>query len=130
MALRNAADRKHSKYGTEARASNFTIVPLSAESYGRWGDEAAALVNRMARHVRPPVYMKGDGHLHVYMKGDAELFRETAADRWRARRSVLLQKGNAHMVRSRAWRASRWNGQEREGFAEGLLLERGPFHPR
>ena len=120
-ALRNAADRKHSKYGTEARASNFTIVPLSAESYGRWGDEAAALLNRMARHMRPPVYME---------EGDVEFFRETAVERWWARLSVLLQKGNAHMVRSRAWRASRWNGQERAGFAEGLLLERGPFHPR
>ncbi len=120
-ALRNAADRKRSKYGTEARASNFTIVPLSAESYGRWGDEAAALLNRMARHVQQPVYME---------EGDVEFFRETAVDRWWARLSVLLQKGNAQMVRSRAWRASRWNGQERAGFAEGLLLERGPFHPR
>jgi len=119
-ALRNAADRKHSKYGTEARASNFTIVPLSAESYGRWGDEAAALLNRMARHMRPPVYME---------EGDVEFFRETAVERWWARLSVLLQKGNAHMVRSRAWRASRWNGQERAGFAEEVLPERGPFHP-
>ncbi|CEM24750.1 unnamed protein product [Vitrella brassicaformis CCMP3155] len=75
----------------------------------------------MARHMRPPVYME---------EGDVEFFRETAVERWWARLSVLLQKGNAHMVRSRAWRASRWNGQERAGFPEGLLLERGPFHPR
>ncbi|CEM37462.1 unnamed protein product [Vitrella brassicaformis CCMP3155] len=61
-ALRDAADRKHSKYGTEARASNFTIVPLSAESYGRWGDEAAALLNRMARHKR----LHGGGRYGVF----------------------------------------------------------------
>lgn len=119
-ALRRAAEKKYEKYSDAAQQRNFKIVPLSAESYGRWGDETAALLHRLARHKKPPIYMED---------GEMEFFRDTAVEQWFSRLSVVLQQGNAEMIRSRGYQAARWNGQERAGEADGILLERGPFHP-
>ena len=117
----DADAKKKRKYGSAARAGghDFTAVPV--ETFDRWSAATASLLRRLARRLRVPCLMD---------ECEETFHRDTAVDRWWARLSVLLQKGNVQMIERRVARAVAGEERAFAPFSQGELLERGAFNPR
>ena len=117
-AAREAEKTKENRYKANVTNAGFKFIPLAAETFGRWGEQAADLLKLIAKKKRPP---PGAGPRGAFTDG--------LVNHWNQCLSVALMKYNAQQISSRAHHAARSRApQFADDFAEDLI-SRGPYRP-
>ena len=110
-AARRAEQVKHARYpqqpGTTGR-----LVPLVAETYGRWGDEALSFLRRAAGRA----CTRTTALVVLGEEGPPAVLGS-----WLERASVALQKTNAAALKAAAGAAAPWGAQDVPGIDEAVL---------
>eukprot|EP00973_Karenia_brevis_P034052 4697497-Karenia_brevis.AAC.1 len=89
-AVRAAEASKRNEYRVAATARGAVVVPLCAETYGRWGQAAVEELRRLAKLRSERADASGTG--------DPEQIRRATLVRWRRELSCALMQANAMIL--------------------------------
>jgi len=92
-AAENRQKAKHTKYDESAKQLNMKFVPLIAETYGRLGSEALSYAKEKINELAT-VFSVGGPKIDNRLQQKISLM-------WWTNLSVILQKGNAHIIISK-----------------------------
>ena len=109
IAAKDAETRKRNVYGDAAKEVDAVFVPLSVESYGRWGSSAIEFSRGRIKNFARTVELGGEVDRGLLAK---------LQNYWWSRLSCCLQKGNVSVVYRRYFKAleARYGNKLEKGF--------------
>ena len=120
QAAAKAEQAKRRTYEAAVRNAGHRLIPLAAETFGRWGKDTQDFLRLLARRRRLPLGVTSE---------EGVSFREGVVGHFTQVLSVGLMKWNAYQIASRAHNAAEAEGPAYSYAFPEDLVSRGPYRP-